>query len=139
MEEADGILCTEMVVIMCESIDLNLLSYPEHPDAQRVRAAHVYINAFSYVRENFEIAGLLSEINVKMLFAMFDLLTFIILCKLNYLSQLQEKIQFNGVYFQNMMESFVQLTEPQRQDHLKPVHKYRIYSNTGNRRNAREN
>lgn len=60
--EAGGILCTEYKIFKRKSIET---AYPDVLDAQYVRAAHKYNITFSHVRENFAVAGLLSEIEVK--------------------------------------------------------------------------
>lgn len=60
--EAGGILCTEYKIFKNKSIES---PYPDYLNDQYVRAAHKYNIAFSHVRENFAIAGLLSEIQVK--------------------------------------------------------------------------
>lgn len=60
--EACGILCAEYKIYKRKDIET---SYPDVLDAQNVRGAHKYNIAFSHVRENFAVAGLLTEIQVK--------------------------------------------------------------------------
>lgn len=58
---ADGILCTEYEI--CDGLKDYVIP-PTILNAQCVRAAQKYNIVFSYVRENFAIAGLLSSIEV---------------------------------------------------------------------------
>lgn len=59
--EADGILCTEWDVQ--NGTESN--ETPTEVDAESIRSAHIYVNIFKHVRENFAIAGLLSYIQVS--------------------------------------------------------------------------
>lgn len=59
--EADGILYTEHMVYEAEISDP---AYPKVLMAKNVRAAHLYNVAFSHVRQNFAIAGLLTSVQV---------------------------------------------------------------------------
>lgn len=59
--EADGILCTEYEIF--DGIQ-DYVIHPASLHVQCLRAAHKYNIVFCYVRENFAIAGLLSDIEV---------------------------------------------------------------------------
>lgn len=61
MEEADGILYTETMVMekRNENVNPGPVLTPKY-----VRAAHIYNITFSHVRENFAIAGLLPLVKV---------------------------------------------------------------------------
>lgn len=61
-KDADGILFTENTIFNNEIGDVE---HPKVLTAQNIRAAQIYNIAFTYVRENFAIAGLLSHIQVK--------------------------------------------------------------------------
>lgn len=106
--EAGGILCTEYKIYKNKSIET---AYPEYLDAQYVRAAHKYNIAFSYVRENFAVAGLLSEIQVKINTnncnnVPFNLLERFFKNLFCCVHRFQEVLQFDGVYFQTLMAKF---------------------------------
>lgn len=62
MKVADGILYTENNVRENGTTDVE---YPVVLVARYVRAAHIYNIAFSAIRHNFAISGLLPIINVK--------------------------------------------------------------------------
>lgn len=54
--QADAILYTEMIFSYQSPSDIE---YPTKIDPKHIRAAHIYNIAFTHVRQNFEIAGLL--------------------------------------------------------------------------------
>lgn len=60
-KEADGILCTEYAT--ADGIQSYVIP-PNSIHAECIRAAHKYNIAFAYARENFAIAGLLTDIEV---------------------------------------------------------------------------
>ncbi|XP_055310152.1 uncharacterized protein LOC129573547 [Sitodiplosis mosellana] len=99
-EEADGILYTESMVYA------NATSNVEYPIAvvsKNVRAAHLYNITFGSIRQNFSIAGLLPYI--------------------------QEVLQFDGVYYQKLMEKISSMNTAEREILFNPIRKYRIYAN----------
>ncbi|XP_031633299.1 uncharacterized protein LOC116347044 [Contarinia nasturtii] len=96
-EEADGILYTEKIVRNSETIDMK---YPTGFESKCVRAAHIYNITYSHVQENFAIAGLLSLVQDSIL-------------------------QFDGVYYQKLMEDFAKINPTERSNAIKD---YRIYA-----------
>lgn len=62
IEAADGILYTENMVFANATLNVE---YPVVLKSKYVRAAHIYNIAFSHMRQNFSMAGLLSLIQVK--------------------------------------------------------------------------
>ncbi|XP_055323806.1 uncharacterized protein LOC129578759 [Sitodiplosis mosellana] len=96
-EEADGILYTEKKILDNKTTDVK---YPATLKSKCVRAAHIYNITFSHVRENFAIAGLISLVQ--------DLI-----------------LQFDGVYYQKVMEDFAKINQAERR---KAIENYRIYA-----------
>ncbi|XP_055306558.1 uncharacterized protein LOC129570859 [Sitodiplosis mosellana] len=97
--EADGILYTEHKVYANEILDA---AYPTVLTAKHVRAAHLYNVAFSYVRQNFAIAGLLQSV--------------------------QEIFQFDGVFYQDLMRKADKMNDPKLESLFAPIKDYRLYS-----------
>ncbi|XP_031628378.1 constitutive coactivator of PPAR-gamma-like protein 1 [Contarinia nasturtii] len=99
IEEADGILYTEYKVYLDETGNAQ---YPNVLVTRYVRAAHIYNNVFSQVRHNFGIAGLLPSI--------------------------EEVMQFDGVFFQKLMEKMTKMKITERENLMAPLQKYRIHA-----------
>ncbi|XP_031625913.1 uncharacterized protein LOC116342439 [Contarinia nasturtii] len=99
IEEADGILYTESMVYANVAANVE---YPAVLVPKYVRAAHLYNITFAHVRNNFAIAGLLSHV--------------------------QECLQFDGVYFQKLMENVTKMSSAEREILFTPIKKYRIYT-----------
>ncbi|XP_031621007.1 uncharacterized protein LOC116339323 [Contarinia nasturtii] len=95
VEEADGILYTEHRVY--DGTDNN--RKPVKVVDEHIRSAHIYVKAFDCVRENFAVAGLLSQI--------------------------QEKLLFNGVFFQQIIHN---MSDAFRHKYMNSLQKYRIYA-----------
>ncbi|XP_031632710.1 uncharacterized protein LOC116346671 [Contarinia nasturtii] len=101
-KQADGILYTAHMVLDDKTNDV---TYPTVLVAQHVRAAHIYNICFKPVKMNFEIAGLWSLMEVD--------------------------LEFDGVYFQRLMELFDDMEMKKEDDEyvtfIAPILKYRIY------------
>lgn len=118
--EAGGILCTEYKIFKNKLIET---PYPDILDAQNVRAAHKYNIAFSHVRENFAVSGLLSEIQVNKQLTVSHTYSFINLKK-TFLTCFQEVLHFDGVYFQTLMLKF-EANKPEKSERfIDSVKKY---------------
>lgn len=92
--------------------------------ANDMRAAHLYHIVFARAKRNFAIAGLKSQIDVKMTFSSSY-------SKSNYINivfvSIQGTLQFEGVYFQNVMKQIEGMDGVERDEFFAPIHKYRIY------------
>lgn len=126
VEEADGILYTEIKVNANETMNV---AYPTVLKSRYVRAAHIYNIIFSHIRQNFAIAGFASSIQVQIKITGIFLL-FSAANDLNHfeLINFQETLQFDGVYFQKLMEKFEQMNNGERDIFITPIKKYRIYA-----------
>lgn len=121
IEEADGILYTEKKVYDNETMNVE---YPTVLNAKYVRAAHLYNVTFSHVRHCFAIAGLLSDVEV---FCIWDL-TLKANFQLIFFKTFQEVLQFDGVYFQKLMEKVGKMNSTERDEFFVPIKDYRIYA-----------
>lgn len=125
-EEADGILYTENKIRSDETTDVK---YPTALESKCIRASHVYNITFAHVRENFAVAGLLSLVQVNFITTEkafnFEFCFRTILFVFCFFFRFQDSIlQFDGVYYQKLMEDFAKISQTERK---KLIENYRLY------------
>lgn len=103
------------------------VEYPTNLCTSDVRAAHLYNNTYARVIRNIGVAGLKTHAKVVQYLNICPLLTECnIFIPLNCF--IQSILQFDGVYFQNLMERFKHMDVIEREGLLGSIQQYRIYA-----------
>ncbi|XP_055309988.1 uncharacterized protein LOC129573498 [Sitodiplosis mosellana] len=107
--EADCILYTEVRSL---EDSRKRVKYPTKINPNHIRVAQIYNISFTNVRQNFEIAGLLPLRHFER----------------TDIGMAEIVSQFDGIYFQNLMEKVTHMNHNERDEFFSLIKNYRIYA-----------